>query len=148
MAFVKSIAVLILLLLVATPCFSSSEELITREQHNQTLFNFNILNMDRDTSVFLHSLRVLRQENAGTEVANFMEYQLDEIVCAADKFMGEMNPYQKKLTLKFLKNIKEYRAKYPRSKIIRVDPTKFSNYFEPFNESYAERADRILATLN
>jgi len=148
MVFIKSIAVLILLLLAANPCFSSSEELITKEQHNQTLFNFNILNMDRDASVFLHSLKVLRQEIAGTEVANFMEYQLDEIVCAADKFMEEMNPHQKKLTLNFLKDIKEYRAKYPRSKNIRVDPTKFSNHFEPFNESYAERADRILATLN
>ena len=148
MTFLKMIAPIGILLLLTNPCFSSNKEYISKQLHQQTLFNHSVLNMARDTSVFLHSLGVLRQENAGVEVVNFMEYQLDEIVCAAEKFTDKMNPPQKKLTLKFLNEIKEYRTKYPRQKNIQIDPTKFSNYFEPFNNSYAERADKTLGALN
>lgn len=148
MQFLKMIVAIGFLLLLINPCFSSNEEYISKDLHQATLFSQNVLNMDRDTSVFLHSLSVLRAENAGAEVVHFMEYQLDEIVCAAGQFIDEMSPSQKKSTLKFLREIKEYRTKYPRQRNVRIDPTKFSKYFEPFNKSYADRADKILAALN
>ncbi len=148
MTFLKIIAPIGILLLLVNPCFSSSEKYISKELHRQALFNHSVLNMARDTSVFLYSLDILRQENAGAEVVNFMEYQLDGIVCAAEERMEKMNPYQKELTLKFIKEIKKYRAIYPRQSNIRIDPTKFSKYFEPFNKSYAERADNFFGSLN
>lgn len=142
MAFQKIFISVSILLLLANPGFSSNKEYISKEQYRQTLFNHSILNMARDASVFLHSLKVLRQENAGAEVVNFMEYQLDEIVCATEKFESKMNPTQKKITKNFLYEIKEYRAKYPRQKHVEIDPTKFSKYFEPFNKTYADHADK------
>ena len=148
MTFLKMLAPITILLLLANPCFSSNEEAISRELHRQTLFNQTVLTLDRDSSVFLYSLSVLKKECAGEEVVNFMEYKLDEIVCAADKFMNKMNPLQQKIAVRFLNEIKEYRAKHPRQEGSQIDPTKFSEYFEPFNKTFARRADKILGSLN
>lgn len=146
MAFQKILTSIGILLFLTNPCFSSDDEYVSKELYQQTIFNHSILNIARDSSVFLHSLKILRQENAGAEVANFMEYQLDEIVCAIEKFDNKMNPSHKKLTQNVLSDIKKYRAEYPRNKPIEIDPTKFSKYFGPFDKTYAERAGEILAT--
>lgn len=142
----KLLATIALLLFLWTPCYSKDQKSFSQHQLAQVKFNYNVLMMARDSSIYLHSLRLLK--NGGSaEVANFMEYQLDEIVCSAWKFMGEMNPSQKKLTMGFLHEIKQHRAQHPRPEDMRVDPTKFSKYFEPFNASYAVRADKILQDL-
>lgn len=147
MAFHKILAAIGILLFLTNPCFSSDDEYVSKEHYQQIIFNHSILNIARDSSVFLHSLKTLRPENAGEEVANFMEYQLDEIVCAIEKFDNKMNPSQKKLTQNVLSEIKKYRAEYPRNKPIEIDPTKFSKYFGPFDKTYAERAEKILAAV-
>jgi hypothetical protein len=143
MSLHKTIIVASFLLIVSLPAFAASSQEAAQDQKT---FNHNVLSMDRDASVFLHSLALLKAEN-GKDVQNFMEYKLDEIVCAAWEMQEKMNPSQKKQTMAFLQEIKAYRAKNPRVAGMTVDPQKFSEYYEPFNSSYAQRADEILAGL-
>jgi hypothetical protein len=102
--------------------------------------------MERDASMFLHSLVLMKAGN-GVDVQNFMEHKIDEIVCAAWEQQEKMTPGQKKRVMTFLQEIKAYRAKHPRVAGTVVDPEQFSKYFMPFDASYAQRADTILASL-
>ena len=139
MKFQKIILVASFLLLANSPAFAASD--------NEALkFNLNFLNIDRDSAMFLNSL-VLLNENDGKEVKKFMEYKLDEIVCATWELQEKMNPGQKKRAMAFLQEIKAYRSKNPRVAGTTIDPQKFYEYYEPFNSSYALRADKILASL-
>jgi len=139
MKFQKVIIAASFLLIVNLPAFAASD--------NETLkFNLGFQHMDIDASEYLYSLALLN-ENDEQEVKRFMEYKLDMIVCEAWENQEKMNPSQKKRTMAFLQEIKAYRAKNPRTAGTIVDPQKFYKYFEPFDSNYAQRADKILASL-
>jgi len=134
------------LLIMSNPSYSAGKESYTKQEFEKIRFTQQVLILDRDSSVFLHSLNLIKSGNSH-ELEKFMEYQLDEIIIAAWKFKKEMSPKQEKRTMDFLQEIKEYRTKYPRDKTMKVDPTKFTNFFGPFDDSYAERADKILDNI-
>lgn len=139
----KAIVIASILLLSSLPTFASSGQ---DDLKKQTQLSSNVLYMDRDAATFLHSLVLMKNGNS-MGVQNFMEYKLDEIVCAAWQQLEEMNPGQKKRTMAFLHEIKAYRAENPRAAGTVVDPEQFSKYFMPFDPGCAQRADAILAGL-
>jgi len=143
----KALAVFFFLVAFASPCYSSEETItLTKEQYRQLQFNQNFFLMARDGSVFLHSLVLLKSGNS-QEVENFMDYQLDEIIIAAWKFKGELSEKQQEKIDKFLHDIKAYRQQHPRDQDTQVDPTLFSEYYIEFDKTYAERADKILESI-
>jgi hypothetical protein len=139
MTFQKIILAASFLLIVSLPASATSDK-------EALQFNLGFLHMDEDASEYLHSLALLN-ENDEQEVKRFMEYKLDVIVCEAWENLEKMNPSQKKRAMAFLQGIKAYRAKNPRIAGTIVDVQKFSKYHEPFDSSYAQRADAILAKL-
>jgi hypothetical protein len=139
----RAIVIASVLLLSSLPALAASGQ---DNLQKQTKINNNVLYMDRDAAMFLHSL-VLMKAGDGMGVQNFMEYKLDEIVCAAWEQLDELNPGQKKWTMEFLQEIKAYRAKNPRDGGTIVDPQKFYKNFEPYSASFSQRADEILAKL-
>jgi hypothetical protein len=129
-------------------CFSADGEItFTKEALRERNLNINFLTMDRDSSVFLHSLSLLNSGNS-QDVANYMEYQLDEIIIAAWTFKDEFTEKRQMQTIDFLRQIKVYRELHPRDPSTQIDPTEFSKYFGEFDPSYAERADNILESIN
>ena len=139
----KAIVIASILLLSSLPAFASSGR---DDLKKQTQLSSNVLYMDRDAAMFLHSLALMKSGDV-MGVQKFMEYKLDEIVCAAWEQLDEMNPGQKKRTMAFLQEIKAYRAENPRVAGTIVDPEQFSKFFMPFDPSCAQRADAILAGL-
>jgi hypothetical protein len=139
----KAIVIASVLLISSLPAFAASEQ---DDLRKQAQLNGNVLYMERDASMFLHSL-VLMKAGDGMDVQNFMEHKIDEIVCAAWEQQDKMTPGQKKRVMAFLQEIKAYRAKNPRVAGTVVDPEKFSKYFMPFDATAAQRADATLAGL-
>jgi len=148
MTYLKILATICVILAIGNPCFSADQNIsFTKDEFRKMNLNKNVLTMDRDSSIFLHSLAMLKSGN-GHEVEEFMEYQLDEIVIAAWKFKEEMNKKQQDRIMNFLHSIKSYRKEHPRDPNRKIDPTVFSQYFAEFDETYAERADKILGSIN
>lgn len=146
--YMKILLAVCVILVIGNPCFSADKNIsFTKDEFRKMKLNKDVLTMDRDSSVFLHSLALLKSGNSH-EVEKFMEYQLDEIIIAAWKFKKEMNEKQQGKIMNFLHSIKSYRQEHPRNPNRKVDPTVFSQYFVEFDESYAERADKILDGLN
>lgn len=143
MTFQKIIVFVSVFLCTSLPVFAADSR---SDTIHQVKFNLGVLDMRHDASVFLHSLALIR-DNDSEEVLNFLEYKLDIIVCEASEMRAGMNPTQEKWTKEFLRQIKEYRQKNPRAVGMVIDPQKFSKDYEPFNASYAQRADEILASL-
>jgi hypothetical protein len=139
MTFLKIFLAASFLLIVNLPAFAGTDTEALK-------FNMGFLHMDEDASEYLHSLALLN-ENDAQEVKRFMEYKLDVIVCEAWENQEKMNPSQKKRAMAFLQGIKAYRTNNPRVAGTIADLQKFSKYHEPFDPSYAQRADAILAIL-
>jgi len=147
MAYAKALVVFFFLVAFVSPCYSSEETItLTRDQYRRLMLSQNLFLMDRDSSLFLYSLGLLKSGNS-QEVANFMDYQLDEIIVAAWKFKDELSEKQQEKIDKFLHDIKAYRQEHPRDPDAQVDPTLFSKYYIEFDKTYAERADKILESI-
>lgn len=143
MSSIKIITVAAFLLVVNLPAFADDTQ---PNLVSQVKFNISVLEANSDASMFLHSISLMN-DGGVIDVKNFMEYRLDEFVCASWKNLEKMNQAQKKWTTDALHKIKEHREANPRVASTVIDTQKFYQYFEPYNASYAQCADDILAGL-
>jgi len=143
MPLIKIITAAAFLLIVNLPAFADDSQ---PNLVSQVKFNISVLEANSDASMFLRSISLMNDGDVN-DVKNFMEYRLDEFVCASWENLEKMNQAQKKWTTDALHKIKKHRETNPRVAGTVVDPEQFSKYLMPFDPSYAQRADEILASL-
>jgi len=124
-----------------THASESNDELVKRVRFNDALARLHV-----DATALLHAA-VLLENGDSAKVQAFLDYKLDEIVCMAWKSLPEMNPKQKIATITYLHDIKLYRQEHPRGEAMTIDPEFFSTLAAPYNATYAQRADEILAQV-
>lgn len=139
----KTIVIVSVLLFSCLPTFADDSQ---PSLVSQVKFNIGVIESNSDASMFLHSISLINDGDV-TDVKNFMEYRLDEFVCASWENLEKMNQVQKKWTTEALHKIKKHRETNPRVVGTVVDPEQFYKYFMQFDPSYAQRADEILAKL-
>jgi hypothetical protein len=147
----KKIIILLTISLLTIGCqsWADSEKNFTRDEVKQFMTNNTFNFIDKDTVSSLYALTALRS-GENSPVLEFLEFQLDIIICEGWKVKDQLNEPSNKRAMELLRKIKEYRQQNPRKVEATLSQEQMKALFPGAINSgidYTEQAKVILAEL-